>query len=302
MLNGHDMSHVPPSLSHGAAPSLVPGQETAQPSVPQVPQPVPVPSRRRVTFGRVTAMVLAIMFSLGSIGTNTTYLIGQGTTLMGIGALGLIAFAYELGLVALPTYLGILWRERRFGWFLVASVGLIVCFTAAVYAAAGFVNANFGDTEAARASALRQRSALQADLDHARDERGRMKFDRATQAQVDAARIELCKPARVEIDECRSKRLKHEALLERLTKTARADHLDKEIPRLQGVVDATRDIKAADPQVEAVVLMFSRMSRGAVVLDPRDAESVRLLTFVLLPMLAGLFAALQDVLAERKKS
>lgn len=302
MLNGgQDMSHVPSSLSQGAAPSIVPGHAAAPPSVPQVPPAVL--SRRRMTLGQFIAVLLGIAFTIGDLATNATYLLGQGRTSVDVGAMGWIAGCFGVGLVFIPWVLGRLWRQRRFGWFLVTLAGGGILFMAALLSAAGFVNSNFGDTEAARAAALRQRAALQSDLDDLRAERARLsaaKFERATQAQVDAAAVGLCqpRPSGSERPECKDKRIYHTSLQERLTKTSRADALDDKIPRMQRVLDDSSNVKDADPQVTAVVLMFSRLSRGNISIEPRDVEAGRLLTFVFLPLLAGLFFACADLLGE----
>lgn len=304
MLNGQGIPYVPPSLSHGAAPSLVPGQETAQPSVPQVPQPVPVPPPRRVTFGRVLVTVIGLMFLAGDLGTNTTYLVNQGQDIIAMFWLGIIAVAYQLGLVVTPTLLGIFWRERWFGYVLAGAVFIIVSFAAAIFAATGFVNSNFGDTQANRQVSINKRIAFQADLDRARAERLALVFDPATQAQIDAARdgLKNC-DRRNESDECRARRRKQADLLDRQSKTDRAAELDnKIIPRLEDKVGALATIKSADPQIDGVVLASARLSLGFASVGPQTAESLRLLFFILLPLAAGLMFAWAEVLGERKRA
>ena len=59
-------------VSSMPSPPLRPGPS----SVPAIAQPVPTP--RRVTFGRVLVTLLALMFCAASIGTNATYAISQG--------------------------------------------------------------------------------------------------------------------------------------------------------------------------------------------------------------------------------
>lgn len=291
-------------VSQVSAPSLAPSDLSRSQSLP--PLVPPVTMSRRVTFGRVIVTLLAIMFSVTSIGTNGTYAISQGTTALDVVWLGLYSASYEIGLVAMPLIMSDAWGRRRFVFFILWMGALLICLVAAWFAAAGFAASNFGDTAASRQALINQRNALEADLVTARAQKTAIVIIPTSQAAIDAAREAIpkgCSRLNETLD-CKTKRQKLSDLLDHQANAARVDKLEGQIIRLEAALAKTQTAKAADPQIEAVILMVARVSRGGLMFDPRDAEFLRLLTFVFLPLLAGLFLewAWGDVLSERRSA
>lgn len=261
---------------HGmVSPSLQPGQV---PSVAQSSQ-----SRGGV---RAAVAILAVLFSLASIGTNSTYLVSQGTTSLGMTCLGVAALSYELGLVVMPTVLVHLWRQRDFALCFWGFLFTFVCLMTAVYAATGFVNANFGDTEARRGAEVKSRSSLTVELDRMQADRNAITVIPTSQAAIDLAAVAVKRDCPIwnKTDDCKAKRSKHQGLVEQIARNEKAAELDTKIPALQARLDVAPTTKWADPQIEGVVLLFS----GTSTIGRHHAEVGRIVQFIVLPIGAGL--------------
>ena len=239
-----------------------------------------------MAFLRVTLALLAILFSLASIGTNSTYLVSQGTTSIGMICLGLAALCYELGLVVMPTVIAQLWRQRDLILCFWAVMFTLVCFMTAVYAATGFVNANFGDTEARRTAEVKSRSSLTAEYDRMTAERNAIAVIATSPAAIDlaAAVVRRDCPSYTRTEDCKLKRAKHQGLVEQIARNERAAELDLKIPVLQAKLDLAPTTKWADPQIEGVVALFS----GAAPIGRHHAEVGRIVQFIVLPSAGGL--------------
>lgn len=260
------------------SPPLQPGQSTIDP-----------PSRGGL---RTAVAVLAVLFSLASIGTNSTYLVSQGTDSIGMFCLGLAALCYELGLVVMPTVLVALWGQRNFMLCFWAFLFTFVCFMTAVYAATGFVNANFGDTEARRSAEQKSHIDLRAQLDRMLAERRAIIVIPTSREVADlaAATVKRDCPSYNRSDDCKAKRSRHESLVEQIARNEKAAELDTKIPALQSKLEVAPTAKWADPQIEGVVALLS----GAA--TKHHAETGRIIQFIALPIGAGLLWAFFEAL------
>lgn len=217
-------------------------------------------------------ILLAIGCAAGGVGlyVNVTYLLSIGWVAAVIGAL------FDALSLALPPSLAHFIRDRRWGWALIAGIFIPLAFSMTVMHTVGYLSMQSGVAIAGQARAALVQSILVQDL--AGHPMGVEAAQAAVRSECATGEGKVCRQRRDELREAisRASAIRAQAVLR---------------------LSAEPVVAEADPMAEGIVKLIAWLRLGSVV--PRDIEMVRLLSWTLLPVLAGVLMAMGWAIAAR---
>lgn len=296
-LNGWDRSHILGPMSQIMSPSLAPDEVRSRALPPEVPKPVPL---HGIDWTALTLQALGALALLASLGTNGTYLLAQAQTTRDLIVMGVVALVYDASVAIIPRVGFRFWEGRKFLHSAWTAIIYFVCLIIAAIAAMGFANSNFGDTAAGRGAAANNRATLQAALERAEVDRKKLIVTPTSQIQVDVAeeqKEQSCIPGRKFIQSaCDGKRAALAALASNRETELAASRLDTKIADLTEKLSHAPAATSIHPQADGAVMWVGQLSRGTLVLDPKDPLAIQYFGFIFLPMLAGFMFGWAEVL------
>jgi hypothetical protein len=219
-------------------------------SVPSHPKD-DVNDKLRLSKSNLGLVVLAYGLGIVGLGINAWFAWNRGTTVIDKVLLASLGFIAEAIMFYLPTQTSILWKQRRWGGFAIASVVCVCLFAFAVTNSQGFASLNLTEAMTARS-------------------------ERITPAVSDAQRrLDTLSSSRR--DEC-------------LKRGERCRQLEKdEQTAIESLREARNSVlSTADPQIASAAKLVAWATLDRFRPSADDFAMLRLLLLTLLPQLGGL--------------